>query len=308
MLDPSYLNLYVFATLFCWGIWGIVDKKALSHAKQEDVMMRLYVLSVLWIPISYCALNILEPGWALNAQIILWTGLASCAYAIALLAYLAAMSLTEASYVLGITAAYPLIFQFLAHLVLGERLIPERLIGALVIGFGLFLISSSPSSSPGGEDAPAASQQASKQSRNKILLYVIIATLTWGVYGLFDKKAVMSGPPLLVFFSKTCWDFLLFFALLLMYHLRKTKIDWKNKISWQYCAFSEFALGFGGLTYLAALSMASASYVITITGCYPLLMYLLAIWLLKEQFNKMRFTGILLVVLGGTLVQLTATG
>jgi drug/metabolite transporter (DMT)-like permease len=52
--------------------------------------------------------------------------------------------------------------------------------------------------------------------------------------------------------------------------------------------------------------MASASYVITITGCYPLLMYIFAMWLLKERFNKMRFAGILLVVVGGALVQMTA--
>lgn len=302
MFGANTLSIYVFFTLFCWAIWGIIDKKALTHAKQEDVMMRLYVLVYLWIPTNFFLLNYFEPGWKLNGNVIFWSGLASAAYLVALLAYLAAMNMSEASFVLGMTAAYPLVFQFLANVVLGEAIVPERLIGALIIGAGLFLISSTRS----GSSETEGQVQTGKLPDLRLLVYVITATLTWGVYGIFDKKAVATGSPLLVFFSKTLWDGLFFFVLLAVYKLQKKQIDWKNKLAWAYCGFSESLLGIGGLTYLAALSMASASYVITITGCYPLLMYLFALWLLKERFNRMRFAGILLVVVGGALVQLTA--
>ncbi len=296
------LDINIILTLFCWGLWGIVDKKALGEVNEESVVLRLYLIAVLWIPVSFFALNYFEPSWTLNSGIILWTGLTSIAYAIALVAYLAAMKATEASFVLGMTAAYPLVFQFLATMFLKEELVGERLIGALIIGFGLFLISSSANSNKdNGLNEPA-------ESRRNPLLYlcIIVAILSWGTYGLFDKKAVGCGSPLLVFFTKSIWDMIVFLLLLLFYRARKADLDWQNKKAWYYCSFSELALGLGGLTYLAAMSMASASYVITITGCYPLIMYLFAIWLLKEKFNRLRFLGILLVVAGGILVQATA--
>ncbi len=256
----------------------------------------------LWIPTNFFLLNYFEPGWKLNNNVIFWSGLASAAYLLALLAYLAAMNMSEASFVLGMTAAYPLVFQFLANAVLGEALVPERLVGALIIGAGLFLISTTGSGSTENKG-----QTPSRRFPDaRLLIYVVTATLTWGVYGIFDKKAVATGSPLLVFFSKTLWDGLFFFVLLAVYKLQRKQLDWKNKLAWAYCGVSESLLGIGGLTYLAALSMASASYVITITGCYPLLMYIFAMWLLKERFNKMRFAGILLVVVGGALVQMTA--
>ncbi len=56
------------------------------------------------------------------------------------------------------------------------------------------------------------------------------------------------------------------------------------------------------------MQRSEASYVIAITGCYPMLMYLLALVWLKERFSQARFAGISLVVLGGILVQLSKTG
>jgi drug/metabolite transporter (DMT)-like permease len=325
LFGQSSLNIYVLVTLLCWGLWGIVDKKALEQVDQHAVMLRLYLLAALWIPVSWILLNTFSPGWTLNQGVILWTGLTSLAYVIALLAYLRAMSAADASYVLGMTAAYPLIFQGIASLVLGEALVPQRLVGAAIIGAGLFLISGSDSHESDTEDVPEEStavqtakaecmraelknEDPAKRKKEKMLtlFFIIVAIITWGIYGLFDKKAVSCAPPLVVFFNKALWDFGFFFILLTIYSARKQKIDWRNKAAWYFCSLSEIALGLGGLTYLAALAMASASYVITITGCYPLLMYLFAIWLLGERFKKDRFAGILLVVLGGSLVQLTS--
>ncbi|MBX9686794.1 MAG: DMT family transporter, partial [Candidatus Obscuribacterales bacterium] len=222
---------------------------------------------------------------------------------------LQAMSAAEASFVLGITAAYPIVFQFLASLFLGEALVPERILGALIIGLGLLFISSSAGSalSSTKDDSPQIENQlAERKSRWKLALCVFLATFCWGVYGLCDKKAVSCAPPLMVFVAKAVWDSLLFFVLLFIYNRLGVKLDWRNRQAWLYCSFSELALGLGGLSYLMALGMASASYVITITGAYPLLMYLFALWFLKEKFNKLRFAGIIFVVIGALLVQLTA--
>ncbi len=347
-IDPNIL-----VTLFCWGIWGISDKKALSYVGQEDVILRLYVISFFFIPVAFFALQHFQPGWSLSPEILLWSGLASGSYMIAMLAYMTAMSETEASYVLGITAAYPLIFQIVATIFLGEELLPQRMIGALVIAFGLFFIGWSGESAKAdkqagdagapSESTPASSadqpstynptpaslvgsqsgthsaynpdseassrlESAASSSKSgvneKTIICLLIATFTWGVYGIFDKKAVNIATPLVIYFAKILWDICSFFIVWPIM-LRRKKIDWKQKQSWGFAAISEFALAIGAFTYLSALSRTTASYVITITGCYPLLMYLFALLLLKEKFNKMRFLGIILVVAGGIVVQLT---
>lgn len=349
-IDPDIL-----ITLFCWGIWGISDKKALSYVGQEDVILRLYIISFFFIPVAFFCLQHFQPGWSLTPEILIWSGLASGSYMIAMLAYMTAMSETEASYVLGITAAYPLIFQIVATIFLGEQLLPQRMAGALIIAFGLFFIGWSgetskektkatsaaevevketsaskqslassynptPASMIGsqsgvhpahaeGSQSPAVNSETPKNAaksgvNKKTIICLVIATLTWGVYGIFDKKAVNIATPLVIYFAKTLWDIASFFIVWPIMIKRK-KIDWKQKQSWGFAAISEFALAIGAFTYLSALSRTTASYVITITGCYPLLMYLFALLLLKEKFNKMRFLGIILVVAGGIVVQLT---
>lgn len=292
----SELNLLVLISLFCWGFWGISDKKALAYGSQYEVMLCLYFLSLLLIPPVILALNIIHPGWSLPPDLFFWTGLASLAYTGAILSYLNAMSKTEASFVLGITASYPLVLQILATLFLGEKLVWQRLLGGLVIGAGIGMI---------GGSQTKRKEKLPVDQKMQLVLSVVMATLCWGVWGLFDKKALASGGPLEVYLAQRFWD--LFFLVLFLGVLiwRKIKFNWRNKKLWLFSAGSEGSVAVGGLAYLGALSQASASYVITITGCYPLVMYILALFLLKEKFNAIRFAGIVLVVCGGLLVQLT---
>jgi uncharacterized membrane protein len=83
------------------------------------------------------------------------------------------------------------------------------------------------------------------------------------------------------------------------------KINLRKSGMWKYCALSAVCLAFGGFSYLSAMKLLPASYVISITSCYPVIMYVLAVRFLKERFSMARFAGIALVVLGGTLVHFT---
>jgi uncharacterized membrane protein len=77
---------------------------------------------------------------------------------------------------------------------------------------------------------------------------------------------------------------------------------------WTFPILSALCLIIGGLAYLYAMSMSTASYVIVITGCYPLLMYTFAVWLLGEKVNRLRLVGIAVLVIGGIFTQLTQSG
>lgn len=290
------LNLLIGICIICWGFWGILDKKALETGSNRDVVLMLYSLYLPQIPVVLVLCNLLDPGWKLTSEIMFWTGLAAFNYTLASVAYLTALSRTDASYVLGITAGYPLILQFVATIFLGEALVPNRLVGALLIGLGVCAIS-------------WARSEEHKQMHSKdqliLIVCIVIATLCWGVWGIFDKKALGLTTPLVVYFAQSLWDIVMIAMLWLIFRAQGYKPNFRQPAAWKFCALSSVCLAIGAWSYLSAMSISTASYVIVITGCYPLLMYLFALLFLKEKFSRVRLGGIALVVLGGVLVQLT---
>jgi bacterial/archaeal transporter family protein len=289
------LNLVVAATILCWGAWGIFDKKALETSSDRDVLLILYLLALPEIPLMFLYLNATMPGWHLSWPIALWSGLGSATSSMSMFAYLFAMSRAEASYVLGITASYPLMMQFLAFAFLGEKLVLSRLIGGALIGVGVAAV---------GQSAKAHQAQ-SKKDKIIVILCIIFATIGWGVHGLFDKKAVELGDPLVVFLARSLFDALTLGLFVGFLKVSRTKVVLNSRRTWMYAGFSAACLAVGYLCYLKAMSLSTASYVVVITGCYPLLMYLFAMIFLKEKFNAIRFGGVVLVVAGGVLVQLS---
>jgi drug/metabolite transporter (DMT)-like permease len=211
-----------------------------------------------------------------------------------MLFYLVAMTRAEASFVLGITAAYPLIVQIFAYFFLHEALVPERLLGSLLVGIGVGLVGSS-----------AGSQETSKKHHTTTLLMCLIATLLWGITGLFDKKALSFDLPFKIYYARCVWDAVILVLMLLAFRLINHKVAYKSPKAWKYSGFSSICLSLGTLSYMFAMTMATASYVIVITGCYPLLMYLGALIFLNEKLSKMRLAGVILVVVGGLMVQNT---
>lgn len=312
------LNTLICICLACWSTWGIFDKKALEAAKHLDVMVFQHIIYVLEIPIIFFILCQLYPiGFGIDNMTWIWSALGSGCSSSAMLFYLVAMSKAEASFVLGITASYPLVVQILAYFMLGEALVPERLFGSLLIGLGVALIGSSdhkkdeevpiqnvpPVSLLRGQRITRVQEGRRKQVKTKVLLLCAVATLLWGITGLFDKKALLLDAPFKVYFARCVWDGAILILLIIGCRYYKYRCQWKAKEAWKWSGLSSICLSFGTMSYMFAMSMATASYIIVITGCYPLFMYLLAILFLKEKMRKSRLAGVLLVVLGGLLVQ-----
>lgn len=293
------LNLAILMTLLCWGLWGIFDKKAVAASNPFDTLLMTYTTFIPATGIAFVVLNHCLPDWHLTPGVLMWTGLAAICNWLAILAYLKALSRTEASYVLGITAAYPLIMQVLAIFALGESLVPLRIAGSILIAAGVFAIGLSHSSRRDGLVAP---------NSPGLICLMSVAMFGWGAMGIFDKLAVNVARPLEVYVSLLGWNAA--FAILTFAIIRATGYMPRitEAASWKYPILCASCFIFGQLSYLAALAMSSASYVIVITGCYPLVMYFFALLFLREKLNLVRFAGIAVLVLGGILTQITQTG
>ena len=150
-------------------------------------------------------------------------------------------------------------------------------------------------------------------SRLRLWIAIIGATFCWGIWGVFDKKTINLSGVIEVFFCKSLWGtmFSAILIVLIVYFVRIKFSDDRNpeneeftslffnpdsekslkgffkplftKKLWIPALLSAFCLYAGGLTYLLALAQATASYVVVVTGCYPLIMHLLALLLYKEE-------------------------
>lgn len=289
------LNVLIAISLFCWSTWGLFDKKALEAAGHLDVLLFQHIYYLLEVPIGWLLLNLLyQSGWTIGPGVWFWTALGSLSSSGGMLFYIVAMARAEASFVLGITAAYPLIVQVLAHVFLHEALVPERMVGSVLVGIGVGLVGSS-----------SASKESNKKSQKLVLLMCLMATLLWGVTGLFDKKALELDLPFKIYYARCVWDAAILAVMLLIFRLINYKVAYRSPKAWKYSGFSSICLSLGTLSYMFAMTMATASYVIVITGCYPLFMYLGAVIFLKEKLSKLRLAGVVLIVAGGLLVQNT---
>lgn len=292
----SALNLYVIITLFCWSVWGILDKKALAHSSDAGVLFRLYAMAIWQVPLIFLYMKMTQPGFDISREAWFWTAIAAAFQMVSLASYLVAMTITDASLVLGVTASYAVVTQFLAVLLLGEKLSLARTLGSIGIAVGVLAIGAS-----------FDHKDTSLTKRKKVILAICVFTATfgWGIWGIFDKKAIEHGNPIQIWLAECLWECLLIVVAFLVAQLFRYKIELRNWQAWKFTFLSAVALGVGRFTFLSALSLSAASYVIAITGIYPLFMYLMALAFLKERFSKVRFAGILLVVAGGAGVQLS---
>lgn len=307
------LNLLITVCLICWSTWGLFDKKALESAGHLDVLLFQHIYYLLEVPVVWAILNqVCRSGWQVSPEAWLWTGLGSGVSSAGMLFYLVAMGRAEASFVLGITAAYPLLVQVLAHIFLNEALVNERILGSILVGIGVAIVGSSHKhdhevlASPDDNQEQIDARKAHRKKKHMyILLMCLLATLCWALTGLFDKKAINIDSPLKVYYARCVWDALFMVIMLIIYQAMHYKIAWTAGKAWKFAGLSSLCLSLGTLSYMFAMPMVTASYLIVITGCYPLLMYLFAVIFLKERLSKMRLFGVALVVGGGLMVQAT---
>jgi drug/metabolite transporter (DMT)-like permease len=140
----------------------------------------------------------------------------------------------------------------------------------------------------------------------KANLALLAATLLWGLWGLADKKAVELAHPYTV-----QWMYALpyILALPLWYWLgaragATTNHD-TSALMWAVVASSASILATVLLFF--ALQSRPASFVGAATSAYPVVTMVLAVMSGSEDFNVGRLVGILFIMVGVVLVQVTGS-
>lgn len=171
------LNTLVIFCIICWGAWGIFDKVALERASSSRVLATIALLSTPFMIGTLIYLKAANPLWMPTFEVMLFTLGTSLSVLLAMLFYLKAMSVSEASLVLGATSAYTIFTQFGSWIVLQEPLVSERILGSILITLGVVLISGS-----------AKFNLKADRATLLLLLYMLLASFLWGAVGVAEKR------------------------------------------------------------------------------------------------------------------------
>lgn len=282
-------------TLMGWGIAGIFDKKAVASSSPKSVFLAFHFFSMLMAALLLFALPAIYGEWHLSGSVLFWEGLNALAALIALVAYFWAMSKAQASYVLGITAGYPIVSQLLAVPILHEPLSANRVIAAVLVSLGVAAI---------GYSASTEQKQLAKRDRVLVALAIIVTTVFWALLGIFEKQSLSYARPLEAYLALSLWKSLLVVAATGWFLFKKQPLGLASPSTWRFCWLSAALVGAGNLGFIFALTGSDANYLIVMTAGYPLVMYLAAVFFLKEKLSFLRALGIALIVSGAVAIEI----
>lgn len=286
---------WIALTLMAWGVAGIFDKKAVESAAPKQVFVTFHLFLGVVALALFILLPWIYPDWHVSSGVIFWEGLNAVAALAAFLAYYYAMSMTQASWVLGITAGYPIIGQLLSTPLTGEPFKVSALGAAALVSIGVALIGWS-----GGEEQ----KTLEKKEKLTLVFCVALSTMLWGLLGIFEKRSLEFGRPFETYFAQACWKTVLIVLVIAFLGKKGYKTAFRTPGAWKFSWLSAAGVTAGNIAYLLALTQSTAGYVITMTAGYPLVMYVFALTFLKEKLNVVRAIGILLIVLGAVVMDL----
>jgi drug/metabolite transporter (DMT)-like permease len=292
-------QLWLALAVFGWGVAGVFDKKAVENGNSRATFLSFHLFNV---PLA-CLLLVVIPLVCgpvnLNASLVLWEGIDALCAMVALIVYYHALTKTQASWVLGITAGYPIIGQMLAFLALGEDFSWMSLAAAATVSLGVAAIGYS-----------ASKEHKALSRRDRVILWLCVAfcTLLWGVLGVLDKQGTRCGQPMEGFLVVCMWKALFACVAIPLLARGQTAVDMTNRRMWTYSSLASACVAGGNIGFLLALPLLPTGYVIVVTACYPLIMYILALCFLGEKLNWSRVLGIALIVAGLALAELGRPG
>jgi transporter family protein len=129
----------ILISIIGWGLWGTFEKIALRWLNPIQILLINSVIGILSVFLYQFFFKNVE--YKFEWRGIFWAILASLCATAASFGYLFALQQREASYVVSITSAYPLITFIIGIIILGETFTLYRAIGAVMVVAGVILLS-----------------------------------------------------------------------------------------------------------------------------------------------------------------------
>lgn len=137
---------------------------------------------------------------------------------------------------------------------------------------------------------------------DKILL--IICIIFWGISSFFDKMSLKYFSALQLKLLSAIFAIILIF-LIYLFNYNESKIIYLNKLGLLYVFFSVVFGMIGALCLLFVLKNSNnTGSIIFFVNTYPVITTILSFLFLKEELSMFKLLGILIIILGGALLNL----
>jgi len=295
------LNWFFLAisAAFCWAIGGVLVKRGFSSVPPLWNNIINNALSiVIYIP---AALLLSQGKYNLDISTAPLIAGASLLYQV----FYYAISRGQISLTGTIVAGYPVFTILLAHLFIGERLLPLQYGGITLILAGGILIAL-PRGEPGKPDGPEPSLSSGMIRDRK---------LVWLLWGIFGAVSLGTGDFLAKLSIDRAGIFNYMVTIVLVsniYSVLNYLIDRENRpfpgasVGRIFPTLSGLILNLIGFVFfLLAFRTGKVSLVAPVSSVYPALTALLAVRFLKERVTTLQGGGIALIVSGLILVGLS---
>ncbi|MCX5749706.1 MAG: EamA family transporter [Candidatus Saganbacteria bacterium] len=132
----------------------------------------------------------------------------------------------------------------------------------------------------------------------------IMAAVIWGFVPLLEKIGLGKIEPLVGLFYRSC-GVLIGLVILVLFFLKPAEIRSVDLRSALLVMTGGFLASFvATILFYHALKWGEMSRIVPISGSYPLITFVLGIFLLGESFSLLKLLGVILAVIGVWLLKI----
>ena len=281
--------MYIIYALLASVFSGLTSVFAKTGIKNIDSLLatflRTIVISLFLFLIAIWKEN-LNDIFLLDTKTILFLILSGISNTLLWICYFKALDLGTVSKVTPVDKTSIVLTLILSSLFLNEKITSIKIISIVLILSGTFL----------------TIKKESKDSKdNKWIIYAILTAVFTSTTTVLSKIGIESTNTTLITFLRTI-VVLIILTTITLFKKKYKSIKDIEKRSWLFIILSGLSTSLSWLFYFKALALGEASVVFPIEKLSLVVSILISITFLKEKVNKKQIIGIIIIVIGTSLL------
>ena len=281
--------MYIIYALLASVFSGLTSVFAKTGIKNTDsilaTFLRTIVISLFLLLIVIFKENI-NDIFLLDKKTLLFLILSGISNTLLWICYFKALDLGTVSKVTPVDKTSIVLTLILSSLFLNEKITTIKIISIVLILLGTFL----------------TIKKESKDSKdNRWILYAILTAVFTSTTTVLSKIGIENTNTTLITFLRTIVVLIILTTITLFKKKYKYIKDIKSR-SWLFIILSGLSTSLSWLFYFKALALGEASIVFPIEKLSLVVSILISIIFLKEKVSKKQITGIIIIVIGTSLL------
>lgn len=281
--------MYIIYALLASVFSGLTSVFAKTGIKNTDsilaTFLRTIVISLFLLLIVIFKENI-NNIFLIDKKTLLFLTLSGISNTLLWICYFKALDLGTVSKVTPVDKTSIVLTLILSSLFLNEKITTIKIISIALILLGTFL---------------TIKKESKDSKENRWILYAILTAVFTSTTTVLSKIGIENTNTTLITFLRTIVVLIILTTITLFKKKYKYIKDIKNR-SWLFIILSGLSTSLSWLFYFKALALGEASIVFPIEKLSLVVSILISIIFLKEKVSKKQITGIIIIVIGTSLL------